>query len=68
MDSMDTSASVLVNSTVNFAKTRIKITMTQPSMRQAIMIVMNTRHALILPMVFNANVILDSMEMEKRTA
>ena len=68
MDSMDTSAFVLVDSMVNFAKKKIKITMIRMSAKQAITIVMNTRHALILPMGFNANVILDSMEMEKRIA
>ena len=68
MDSMDTSAFVLVDSMANFAKKKIKITMIRMSAKQAITTAMNTQHALILPTDFSANVISDSMEMEKRIA
>ena len=68
MDSMDINAFVLVGSMVNSVKKKIQITTIQMSAKQAITTAMNTQHALILPTGFSANVILDSMEMEKRIA
>lgn len=65
---MDINAFVLVGSMVNFVKKKTKITTIQMSAKQAITTVMNTRHALILPTDFSANVILDSMEMGKLIA
>lgn len=65
---MDINALVLVGSMVNFVKKKTKITTIQMSAKQAITTVMNTRHALILPTDFSANVILDSMEMGKLIA
>ena len=65
---MDINAFVLVGSMVNFVKKKTKITTIQMSVKQAITTVMNTRHALILPTDFSANVILDSMEMGKLIA
>ena len=68
MDFMDINAFVLVGSMVNSVKRKTKITTIRMSVKLAITTVMNTRHALILPTDFSANVILDSMEMEKRIA
>ena len=68
MDSMDINAFVLDGSMVNFVKKKTKITTIRMSAKQAITTAMNTQHALILPTDFSANVISDSMEMEKRIA
>jgi len=68
MDSMDITAFVLGGLMANSVKKRTEITTIPMSVRQAITTVMNMRHVLILPMVSSANVILDSMEMEKRIA
>ena len=68
MDSMDINVFVLVGSMVNSVKKRTEITTIPMSVRQVITTVMNMRHALILRMGSSANVILDSMEMEKRIA
>ena len=68
MNFMDTGAFALADLVVNSVKRRIKITTIQMNAKQVITIAMNMRHASILLMVFNVNVIVDFMEMEKLIA